>query len=170
MTEEWPAERCADYWGVKLRTWHGYVARRQVPQPARHAGRTPLWDAAEIRAAAAGRPRAGQLTDIRLPLADVLRPLRTNMATATATDGEVPDDERQISATDALDALAALRAVMQEIGEYADQRAAEEFAKGHHDERADELRLVWAAVADDMRRVDADLDRRRRAFFTRTQE
>lgn len=164
--EEWTAQQCADHWGVAVKTWHAYVARNQVPAPVRRVGRTPLWDAEEIRAAAAGRPRAGQIGDIRLPLAGVLRPLRSNMA--AALDRKAPADEREASADDALDTLTALRTAMQEISEYADRRAAEEHAKGEDDSDADELRLVWAALADDLRGVDADLDQRRRSFHTAT--
>ncbi|SCL12789.1 hypothetical protein GA0070616_0017 [Micromonospora nigra] len=41
-------------------TWHGYVSRGQAPKPARHVGRTPVWDpgAVERWHAAARRTRA----------------------------------------------------------------------------------------------------------------
>jgi hypothetical protein len=58
MTEEWTAQQCADEWGIKLKTWHSYVARRQAPGPLRRIGRTPLWSAAEVR----DYPRTGQGT------------------------------------------------------------------------------------------------------------
>ncbi len=57
-TEEWTAQECAENWQVRLRTWHGYVARDQAPRPVRHVGRTPLWNATEVRT----WPRAGQGT------------------------------------------------------------------------------------------------------------
>lgn len=34
---------------ITLTTWRGYVHRGEAPGPARHVGRTPLWDEAEIR-------------------------------------------------------------------------------------------------------------------------
>lgn len=34
-------------------TWRAYVARGQAPAPARHVGRTPLWDPADVHAFAA---------------------------------------------------------------------------------------------------------------------
>lgn len=49
MSEEWTAQQCAKEWGVKLKTWHGYVARGQAPQPKRRVGRTPVWDADKVR-------------------------------------------------------------------------------------------------------------------------
>lgn len=72
LAEEWTAQQCADNWGVKVKTWHGYVARGAAPKPARHVGRTPLWDADTVR----GYPRPG-------------RGARTDLTTA---EGEpVPD-------------------------------------------------------------------------------
>jgi len=33
---------------IRPSTWSGYVARGQAPKPARHIGRTPVWDSADI--------------------------------------------------------------------------------------------------------------------------
>lgn len=60
--EEWTAAQCADSWGVKLRTWHSYVARGTAPPAARHVGRTPVWDAAAVRDYP--RPGRGARSDI----------------------------------------------------------------------------------------------------------
>jgi hypothetical protein len=65
MSEEWTAAQCADAWGIKPRTWHGYVGRDQAPKPARHVGRTPLWDADTVRAYS--RPGQGARTDLQRP-------------------------------------------------------------------------------------------------------
>lgn len=54
--EQWQAAALA---GVKPQTWSGYVARGQAPAPRRHVGRTPLWDAAEVRAWLESRPGRG---------------------------------------------------------------------------------------------------------------
>lgn len=35
---------------ITASTWRAYVARGQAPAPVRHVGRTPLWDAEQIRA------------------------------------------------------------------------------------------------------------------------
>lgn len=65
MSEEWTAQQCADAWGVKVRTWHGYVARDNAPKPVRHVGRTPVWDAEQVRTyRRAGR---GARTDLNNP-------------------------------------------------------------------------------------------------------
>lgn len=61
-TEEWTADRCAAEWGVRLKTWHSYVARGFAPKRLRKVGRTPLWDAAEVRAWP--RPGRGARTDL----------------------------------------------------------------------------------------------------------
>lgn len=63
MAEEWTAQQCADHWGVKLKTWHGYVAREQAPKAVRRIGRTPLWDAQEVRDYP--RPGRGARTDLQ---------------------------------------------------------------------------------------------------------
>jgi hypothetical protein len=59
--KEWTAQQCADEWGVKLKTWHGYVSRKGAPKPGRYVGRTPLWDAAVVRSWL--RPGQGARTD-----------------------------------------------------------------------------------------------------------
>jgi hypothetical protein len=61
--EEWTATQCADAWGIKLKTWHSYVAREKAPEAVRRIGRTPLWDAAEVRDWP--RPGRGARTDLR---------------------------------------------------------------------------------------------------------
>ncbi|MEV8324494.1 hypothetical protein [Kitasatospora sp. NPDC056731] len=63
MADEWTSRQCADYWGVKLKTWHGYVAREQAPQPSRRIGRTPIWDAGTVTSYP--RPGRGARTDLR---------------------------------------------------------------------------------------------------------
>lgn len=45
--------------GVKPKTWSGYVTRGQAPAPVRRVGRTPLWDADEVRAWVRSRPGQG---------------------------------------------------------------------------------------------------------------
>lgn len=45
--------------GVAPDTWSAYVARDQAPKPARHVGRTPLWDEDEVRQWASKRPGSG---------------------------------------------------------------------------------------------------------------
>ena len=55
----WTAQECADAWGVRLATWHGYVSRGQAPAP-RPDGRT--WDPDAVRSfprPGVGRSRAG---------------------------------------------------------------------------------------------------------------
>lgn len=56
---EWIAQECADYLGIKLRTWHSYVKRpgkrNPAPQPVRMVGRTPVWLAGDVKAWAATR-------------------------------------------------------------------------------------------------------------------
>jgi hypothetical protein len=51
--------------------WRSYVARGQAPAPARRVGRTPVWDAAAVRAWQAARPgrdwRAGLSGPARRP-------------------------------------------------------------------------------------------------------
>lgn len=50
MTDEkWTAEKCAAEWAVQPRTWHSYVARGYAPAPVEHVGRTPVWDAEQVR-------------------------------------------------------------------------------------------------------------------------
>jgi hypothetical protein len=56
MAEEWTRDQCAKEWKVEPDTWSGYVTRGQAPKPTRHIGRTPLWDADEVR----GWQRPGQ--------------------------------------------------------------------------------------------------------------
>lgn len=63
--EEWTVDRCAECWGVAASTWRGYVARGQAPAPKRRVGRTPVWDAAEVRAWT--RPGRGARTDLTTP-------------------------------------------------------------------------------------------------------
>lgn len=64
-TEEWTRFQCADHWGIKPDTWSGYVTRGQAPAPARHVGRTPVWDAETVRTW--NRPGSGARTDLRSP-------------------------------------------------------------------------------------------------------
>lgn len=53
----WRAVDCADYCGVRVTTWNGYVAAGRTPKPVAHLDkRTPVWDPEEIRAWHANRP------------------------------------------------------------------------------------------------------------------
>ncbi len=45
--------------GVTPDTFSSYVARGQAPAPAKHIGRTPLWDERKVQAWADGRPGRG---------------------------------------------------------------------------------------------------------------
>ncbi len=60
-SSEWTAQDCADYIGVAVSTFRGYVTRGDcdAPRPVRHVGRTPVWDAAEVRAWHEARPGKG---------------------------------------------------------------------------------------------------------------
>ncbi|MFC1418606.1 hypothetical protein [Streptacidiphilus cavernicola] len=60
--EEWTAQQCADAWGIKVKTWHGYVARGQAPPAKRHVGRTPVWDPETVRTY--DRQGQGKRTDL----------------------------------------------------------------------------------------------------------
>jgi len=62
QVEEWTSDRCAAEWSVKVRTWHGYVAKGQAPKPLRRVGRTPVWSAEQVRNWE--RPGQGARTDI----------------------------------------------------------------------------------------------------------
>ena len=55
----WRVIDCATYCGIGPRTWANYHAGGRTPQPVAHLdGRTPLWDAEEVKAWHAGRPGA----------------------------------------------------------------------------------------------------------------
>lgn len=55
----WRVIDCATYCGISSRTWTNYRANGRAPQPVAHLdGRTPLWDAEEVKAWHAGRPGA----------------------------------------------------------------------------------------------------------------
>ena len=55
----WRVIDCAAYCGIGPRTWANYRANGRTPQPVAHLdGRTPLWDAEEVKAWHAGRPGA----------------------------------------------------------------------------------------------------------------
>lgn len=58
--EEWTAQECAQHIGTTPGTWRSYTARGQAPSPVRHVGRTPVWDADQVRAWAATRPGRGR--------------------------------------------------------------------------------------------------------------
>ncbi|KDN80483.1 hypothetical protein [Kitasatospora cheerisanensis] len=101
-TELWTAQQCAAAWGIGLKTWHGYRARGQAPEPCAHAGRTPLWDPQTVRT----WPRTGQgaRTDKEIPVmlpalpADV--PIVDVRATSNDTEPTTPaqagiDTDRQ---------------------------------------------------------------------------
>ena len=53
----WRVIDCATYCGIGPRTWANYCANGRTPQPVAHLdGRTPLWDAEEVKAWHANRP------------------------------------------------------------------------------------------------------------------
>lgn len=53
----WTAAQCAEHCGVNKPTFAAYAARGTAPGVcARFDGRTPLWDAEEVRAWHASRP------------------------------------------------------------------------------------------------------------------
>jgi len=60
--EEWTADQCAAHIGVAHDTWRSYVSRGNAgaPKPVRHVGRTPLWNADEVRQWHAQRPGRGR--------------------------------------------------------------------------------------------------------------
>ncbi|MBW0132933.1 hypothetical protein [Pseudonocardia abyssalis] len=67
----WTAQECADAWGVKIGTWHGYVSRGQAPAPLPD-GRT--WDADAVRTfprPGVGRSRSGATADAQALLAEM---------------------------------------------------------------------------------------------------
>lgn len=56
----WTTTQVADYLGVKVDTFKGYVKRNIAPGSAtRLDARTPLWDAATVRDWHASRPGRG---------------------------------------------------------------------------------------------------------------
>lgn len=62
--EVWTTRECADYLGVKVHTFRGYVNQGDAPQPidersAGNGGTTHLFDAAAVRAWKASRPGRG---------------------------------------------------------------------------------------------------------------
>lgn len=65
--ELWTAAECAAYHGLggtdPARTWRSYAARGYAPASVTKRGRTPLWDAAEVRAWT--RPGRGTRTDLK---------------------------------------------------------------------------------------------------------
>lgn len=65
MPDLWQRSECADHVGVTPSTWSAYVARDQAPSPTKHVGRTPLWDADEVRDWNANRLGRGARTDLR---------------------------------------------------------------------------------------------------------
>ena len=55
--ELWTATQCADHCTINTSTWRGYVNHRHSPQPVGHLDkRTPLWNAAEVKAWHTTRP------------------------------------------------------------------------------------------------------------------
>ena len=59
MGREITSDEAAELAGVARKTFSGYVARGQAPKPARHVGRTPVWDEDELKAWMATRPGPG---------------------------------------------------------------------------------------------------------------
>ncbi|GAA3226815.1 hypothetical protein GCM10017691_16650 [Pseudonocardia petroleophila] len=69
----WTAQECADAWGVKIGTWHGYVSRGQAPAPLAD-GRT--WDPDAVRTfrrPGVGRSRTGATPQAQELLAEMAR-------------------------------------------------------------------------------------------------
>lgn len=92
MSEEWTAAQCAEAWDIKPRTWHGYVARDQAPKPARHIGRTPVWDAEIVRAYP--RPGRGARTDLSTKETSMrIQDLADQVATSLGDHGDDFDVE-----------------------------------------------------------------------------
>ena len=55
--ELWRVTDCATHVGITPRTWTNYVANHRTPEPVAHLdGRTPLWDAEEIKTWHQNRP------------------------------------------------------------------------------------------------------------------
>lgn len=58
--ELWTVHQCAEHCGITATTWRSYRSRSTLnpsPKPvARLDGRTPLWDAGEVREWHASRP------------------------------------------------------------------------------------------------------------------
>ena len=53
----WRVIDCATYCSIGPRTWANYHTGGRTPQPVAHLdGRTPLWDAEEVKAWHANRP------------------------------------------------------------------------------------------------------------------
>ncbi|QJY49844.1 hypothetical protein HOP40_32140 [Pseudonocardia broussonetiae] len=106
VSEAWTAQECADAWGVKLATWHGYVSRGQAPAPLAD-GRT--WDADAVRTfprPGAGRSRAGATPRAEELLAE--------MAEVAAGIEELRVRQRELLATgkrEGLEVLAMARAL-----------------------------------------------------------
>lgn len=164
--EEFTAAQCAEVWGIKTKTWHSYVARGHAPQPARHAGRTPLWDAAQVRTARTQRPGAGTRTDIHRPrfelrLTDTLPSLTADLTAAADLNAELAD--RVEAADNAEDTLSAITTVMRELHTHC-QAAANTLAARLKDSngtdrdtlREHALRIVLYDLAADFDRLALD--------------
>ncbi|OSQ14682.1 helix-turn-helix transcriptional regulator [Corynebacterium diphtheriae] len=55
--ELWRVADCATHVGITPRTWTNYAANHRTPAPVAHLdGRTPLWDAEEVKTWHASRP------------------------------------------------------------------------------------------------------------------
>lgn len=64
MGRELTSDEVAALAGVGRNTFLSYVSREQAPQPVRHVGRTPVWDAEEIDHWLKNRPgQGGRTTD-----------------------------------------------------------------------------------------------------------
>ncbi|QPK78315.1 hypothetical protein G7Y31_06915 [Corynebacterium lizhenjunii] len=62
--ELWRVKECAAHCGIKPSTWTTYTAQGRTPAPIAHFDqRTPVWDAAEVKAWHAARP--GSPTQLR---------------------------------------------------------------------------------------------------------
>lgn len=89
MPIEWTNQQCADALGIKPVTWRAYVQRGHAPQPLRHVGRTPVFDAAQI--VTWERPGPGARTDLNrgrdIPWEDLPEPEEIEVSDA---NGFVP--------------------------------------------------------------------------------
>lgn len=65
MGQEITSDEVAELAGVGRNTFLSYVSRKQAPQPVRHVGRTPVWDAEEIDHWLKNRPGQGDRTTDR---------------------------------------------------------------------------------------------------------
>lgn len=54
--ELWRIADCAAWCGIRASTWRQYTAAGRVPTPGGQLGKTPLWNAEEVKTWHANRP------------------------------------------------------------------------------------------------------------------